>query len=123
AAVPALARTAPQHGHEPLLLTAVEAVNDRQKGHLYELILRHYGDAGALRGKTIALWGLAFKPDTDDMREASSRRLLEQLWEAGARVRAFDPEARDEALRIFGERADLVLCASAEEALEDAHAL
>jgi len=121
--VQALARTAAQHGHEPLLLNAVEAVNDRQKGHLFDLAVRHYGDAGALRGKTVALWGLAFKPDTDDMREASSRRLIQQLWEAGARVRAFDPEARDEALRIFGERADLVLCASAEEALEDAHAL
>ena len=121
--VQALARTATRHGHEPLLLNAVEAVNDRQKGHLYELILRHYGDAGALRGKTIALWGLAFKPDTDDMREASSRRLLEQLWEAGARVRAFDPEARDEARRIYGDRDDLVLCASAEEALQGAHGL
>ena len=121
--VQALARIAVQHEHEPLLLNAVEAVNDRQKGHLYDLILRHYGDAGALRGKTVALWGLAFKPDTDDMREASSRRLLQQLWQAGARVRAFDPEAREEARRIFGERPDLVLCSSAEEALEGAHAL
>mgnify|MGYP000844951275 CR=1 FL=1 len=121
--VQALARTATRYGHEPLLLNAVEAVNERQKGHLYELILRHYGDAGALRGKTIALWGLAFKPDTDDMREASSRRLLAQLWEAGARVRAYDPEAAEEARRIFGERDDLVLCDSANEALEGADAL
>jgi UDPglucose 6-dehydrogenase len=69
------------------------------------------------------VWGLAFKPDTDDMREASSRRLLEQLWEAGATVRAYDPEARAEAGRIFGERGDLVLCDSAAQALEGADAL
>src|SRR5690606_34773930 len=121
--VQALARTAQQHGHAPRLLEAVEAVNAAQKGHLFELMLRHYGGAGALRGKTVALWGLAFKPDTDDMREASSRRLLQQLWDAGAKVRAFDPEAMDETRRIFGERADLVLCDSAEETLRDADAL
>lgn len=120
--VQALARTAQQVGHQPLLLDAVEAVNERQKGHLHELALRHYGDAG-IAGKTFAVWGLAFKPDTDDMREASSRRLLAQLWESGARVRAFDPEAAGEARRIFGERDDLVLCASALEALEGADAL
>ena len=121
--VQALARTAAQHGHEPLLLNAVEAVNERQKGHLFELVLRHYGAAEALRGKTFAVWGLAFKPDTDDMRAASSRRLLQQLWEAGAKVRAFDPEARAEAQRIFGERDDLVLCETADEALQGADAL
>ncbi|WP_202843503.1 UDP-glucose dehydrogenase family protein [Luteimonas saliphila] len=121
--VQALSRTAAQHGHEPLLLNAVEAVNDRQKGHLFELFVRHYGAAEALRGKTVALWGLAFKPNTDDMREASSRRLLRQLWDAGVRVRAFDPEAREEARRIFGEREDFVLCGTAEEALQGADAL
>ena len=121
--VQALARTATQHGYEAKLLDAVEAVNDAQKGHLFELILRHYGQADALRGKTFALWGLAFKPNTDDMREASSRRLLAQLWDAGARVRAYDPEARAEARRIFGERGDLLLCESAEAALEGADAL
>ena len=121
--VQALARTAGQHGHEPILLNAVEAVNDRQKAHLFDLLVRHYGAAEALRGKTFAVWGLAFKPDTDDMREASSRRLLQQLWDAGAHVRAFDPEARDEARRIFGQRDDLVLCESAEEALHGADAL
>ncbi|MBJ7574059.1 UDP-glucose/GDP-mannose dehydrogenase family protein [Luteimonas sp. MC1828] len=120
--VQALARTAQQHGHAPLLLDAVEAVNERQKGHLHELVQRHYG-AGGIAGKTFAVWGLAFKPDTDDMREASSRRLLAQLWASGARVRAYDPEASDEARRIFGEREDLVLCASAGEALEGADAL
>ena len=121
--VQALARTSQQHGHAPTLLDAVEAVNERQKGHLFELMLRHYGGAGALRGKTVALWGLAFKPDTDDMREASSRRLLQQLWDAGAKVRAYDPEAMQETRRIFGERADLVLCDSAGETLRDADAL
>ncbi|MBB6599378.1 UDP-glucose/GDP-mannose dehydrogenase family protein [Luteimonas sp. MC1825] len=120
--VQALARTAQQHGHAPLLLEAVEAVNERQKGHLHELVLRHYG-AGGIAGKTFAVWGLAFKPDTDDMREASSRRLLAQLWESGARVRAYDPEASDEARRIFGERDDLVLCGSAGDALDGADAL
>jgi len=120
--VQALARTAQQHGHQPLLLDAVEAVNERQKGHLHALVERHYGQGG-IAGKTFAVWGLAFKPDTDDMREASSRRLLAQLWESGARVRAYDPEAADEAQRIFGEREDLVLCGSANEALEGADAL
>ena len=123
--VQALARTARQHGYVPQLLEAVEAVNDRQKGHLFELIQRHYdrGEDEGVRGKVFAVWGLAFKPDTDDMREASSRRLLAQLWEAGAQVRAYDPEAMHEARRVFGERDDLVLCDSAFEALEGADAL
>jgi len=121
--VQALARIAQQHGVEPRLLGAVEAVNDAQKGHLFELMVRHYGDATALRGKTVALWGLAFKPNTDDMREASSRRLLQQLWDAGAAVRAYDPEAIDETRRIFGARDDLVLCSSSGAALQGADAL
>ena len=121
--VQALARIAAQHGVEPRLLGAVEAVNEAQKAHLFELMVRHYGDAAALRGKTVALWGLAFKPNTDDMREASSRRLLQQLWDAGANVRAYDPEAIDETRRIFGERDDLVLCASSGDALQGADAL
>lgn len=119
--VQALARTAQQHGYDARLLDAVEAVNDSQKGHLFELIQRHYG--GEVKGKTFAVWGLAFKPNTDDMREASSRTLLAQLWAAGARVRAYDPEANEEAERIFGEREDLVLCDSARAALADADAL
>ena len=119
--VRALEYTARQHGYEARLLTAVEAVNDEQKGKLFELIQGHFG--GALRGKTIAVWGLAFKPNTDDMREASSRRLLQQLWDAGANVRAYDPEARAEAQRIYGARADLVLCDDAQTALQGADAL
>ena len=121
--VQALARTAQQAGVQPHLLHAVEAVNEAQKGHLFELMTRHYGSADALRGKTVALWGLAFKPNTDDMREASSRRLLQQLWDAGARVRAYDPEAMAETRRIFGARDDLVLCDSAAAALQGADAL
>ena len=121
--VQALARTAQQHGYKAALLDAVEDVNDRQKSHLFELMVRHYGSETALRGKTIALWGLAFKPNTDDMREASSRRLLEHLWDAGAQVRAFDPEAMRETTRIYGERDDLVLCDNAQQALQDADAL
>ena len=121
--VQALARTALQYGVQPRLLDAVEAVNDAQKGHLFELASRHYGGEANLRGKTFAVWGLAFKPNTDDMREASSRRLLQQLWDAGAKVRAYDPEAMDETRRIFGERGDLALCDGAAVALEGADAL
>ena len=121
--VQALARTALQHGVAPRLLDAVEAVNAAQKGHLFELMARHYGGEAGLRGKTVAVWGLAFKPNTDDMREASSRTLLAQLWNAGARVRAFDPEAMSETRRIFGQRDDLVLCGAATDVLEGADAL
>lgn len=119
--VQALERTAREAGYEARLLGAVEAVNRDQKNKLYELIARHFG--GDLRGRTVALWGLAFKPNTDDMREAPSRRLMEALWTAGATVRAFDPEARGETRRIYGERADLVLCSNPYEALEGADVL
>jgi UDPglucose 6-dehydrogenase len=123
--VQALARTAQQHGYPARLLEAVEAVNESQKGHLFELVQHHYdrGEDEGVRGKVFAVWGLAFKPNTDDMREASSRRLLAQLWEAGASVRAYDPEALEEARRIFGQRDDLVLCDSAQSALAGADAL
>ncbi|MGW8311389.1 MAG: UDP-glucose dehydrogenase family protein [Thiogranum sp.] len=119
--VRALERTAAQNGYKAELLHAVEAVNFRQKEKLFQKISSHYGDQ--LAGRTFALWGLAFKPNTDDMREASSRVLMEALWKAGAGVRAFDPEARAEAARIYGERDDLVLCESPESALEGADAL
>ena len=119
--VQALERIARSHDYEARLLDAVEAVNLKQKEKLFELLTRHF--AGALRGKTVALWGLAFKPNTDDMREAPSRRLLEQLWAAGASVRAFDPEARAEAGRIYGERVDLTLCDDPYSALQNADAL
>jgi len=119
--VQALARSARTAGYEPRLLDSVEAVNKSQKQVLFEKISAHFG--ANLPGKTIAVWGLAFKPGTDDMREAPARVLLEQLWAAGAKVRAYDPAAAKEARRIFGERADLALCARARETLEGADAL
>ncbi|TAM33671.1 MAG: UDP-glucose/GDP-mannose dehydrogenase family protein [Rhodanobacter sp.] len=119
--VQALERTARGVGYQARLLGAVEAVNHDQKTKLFELISRHFD--GQLKGKTIALWGLAFKPNTDDMREAPSRRLIEALWQAGATVRAFDPEAREEAQRIYGERDDLVLCGQPHDALKGADVL
>jgi UDPglucose 6-dehydrogenase len=119
--VQALARSARGVKYEPKLLDAVEAVNKAQKEVLPAKILRHYG--GKIAGKTFAVWGLAFKPGTDDMREAPSRVLLDALWKSGAKVRAYDPAAAKEARRIWGERADLVLCARARETLEGADAL
>jgi UDPglucose 6-dehydrogenase len=118
--VQALERTARQYGYEARVLSAVEAVNRDQKGVLFERMREHFG---SLQGRTIALWGLAFKPNTDDMREASSRTLIAQLLAAGARVRAFDPEAMDEARRLLGACDGLLLCASAEDALHGADAL
>jgi len=119
--VQALERTARSYGYDACLLTAVEAVNRQQKNKLFELISRHFN--GALHGRAIALWGLAFKPNTDDMREAPSRHLMEALWKAGATIRAFDPEAGDEAFRLYGQRADLTLCQNAYETLHGADAL
>jgi UDPglucose 6-dehydrogenase len=119
--VQALARSARQAGYVPEVLDAVESVNARQKRVLFEKIRRHFG--GELSGRTIAVWGLAFKPNTDDMREAPSRVLLTDLWGAGARVRAYDPVAVEEARRIFGARPDLELCDSMEGALAGADAL
>jgi UDPglucose 6-dehydrogenase len=119
--VQALARSARQVGYTPAILDAVEEVNARQKQVLFDKISRHFG--AKLAGRTVAVWGLAFKPNTDDMREAPSRVLLEALWAAGAKVRAYDPVAMDETRRIYGERVDLALCDSAEAALTGADAL
>ena len=119
--VQALERTAVGIGYSPQLLQAVEAVNHRQKEVLFNKISAHF--KGDLSGKTIALWGLAFKPNTDDMREASSRRLMEQLWDAGASVRAYDPVAAEEAARIYGDHADLVIVDDQMAALDGADAL
>jgi UDPglucose 6-dehydrogenase len=119
--VTALAHSARGSGFPALLLEAVEAVNARQKQVLFEKLTAHYD--GSLAGRCIALWGLSFKPNTDDMREASSRVLMEALWEAGATVRAYDPQARAETHRIYGDRPDLVLCDSATGALEGADCL
>ncbi|MGC6386809.1 UDP-glucose dehydrogenase family protein [Ewingella sp. S1.OA.A_B6] len=119
--VQALIRTAEQIGYQPKLLKAVEEVNYQQKYKLPEFINRHFGQN--LEGKTFALWGLSFKPNTDDMREASSRVLMEQLWAAGAKIKAYDPEAMNETQRIYGYRDDLELMGTKESALQNADAL
>jgi len=121
--VQALGRTADQIGYEAPLLKAVEAVNNRQKGVLFAKLARHFGGVENLTDKVIAVWGLAFKPNTDDMREAPSRKLIEALWAAGARVQAFDPVAMEETRRIYGERDDLSLAGNKYAALEGADAL
>jgi UDPglucose 6-dehydrogenase len=119
--VQALICTADGIGYEAEILKSVEAVNYRQKEKLFEIINNHYN--GDLSGKMFALWGLSFKPNTDDMREAPSRVLMESLWEAGARVQAYDPEAMQECQRIYGHRSDLVLMDTQEEVLNHADAL
>jgi len=121
--VQALARTADEVGYEAELLNAVESVNYRQKEKLFTQICKHFDGKENLNGKTVALWGLAFKPNTDDMREASSRVLMESLWDAGAKVQAFDPESMEETKRIYGERDDLALLDSKEDCLSNADML
>ncbi|NVF16288.1 UDP-glucose dehydrogenase family protein [Vreelandella maris] len=118
--VQALERAARQLGYTPELLSAVEAVNLRQKQTLFTKL---QDNLGSLSGKTIAVWGLAFKPNTDDMREAPSRSLMEALWQAGAKVQAFDPEAMAECRRIYGERDDLMLAGDRIQAVKGADAL
>jgi UDPglucose 6-dehydrogenase len=118
--VQALQRSAEEVGYDASILAAVENVNNRQKTVLFDKIKAHFG---SLRGKTIAIWGLAFKPNTDDMREAASRVLMEALWNEGAKVKAFDPVAMPECGRIYGNRNDLALCKSADQALEGADGL
>ncbi|MBS9404242.1 UDP-glucose/GDP-mannose dehydrogenase family protein [Halomonas sp. TRM85114] len=119
--VQALARTAYQVDYPAELLTAVESVNRRQKGSLFTKLSRAFD--GDLSGRTIALWGLAFKPNTDDMRDAPSRTLMEALWEAGATVQAYDPQAMKECRQLYGERDDLVLVADRIQAVKGADAL
>ena len=119
--VRALAKSAASEGYEASLLDAVEEVNNRQKHRVFDKISVHYD--GAVAGKTIALWGLSFKPSTDDMREAPSRVLMEALWAAGARVQAYDPEAMGETKRLYPDQDGLELCDSANGALDGADAL
>ncbi|CNJ06133.1 putative nucleotide sugar dehydrogenase [Yersinia frederiksenii] len=119
--IQALIRTAESCGYQPQLLQAVEQINNEQKYKLFEFIQHHF--SSQLAGKTLALWGLAFKPNTDDMREAPSRVLMEALWKAGVTIQAYDPEAMDEAQRIYGARDDLRLMGTKESALQGADAL
>ena len=119
--VRALKHLATQRARSAAILTAVHDTNQRQKNRLSELVMEHMG--ADLSGKTLALWGLAFKPNTDDMREAPSRYVMEGLWSCGGSVRAYDPRAMSACADIYGERDDLTLVASKEEALEGADAL
>jgi UDPglucose 6-dehydrogenase len=124
--VQALVRTADGIGYESQILKAVEAVNFRQKNKLFEYISKHFGLAenpNAIKGKTFALWGLSFKPNTDDMRAASSLVLMDALWKAGAKVQAYDPQAMEETQRVCGNRDDLILMGTKEAALKRADAL
>ncbi len=105
--VQALYRTAQSHDYESRVLAAVEAVNNDQKRVLLDKALVHFD--GHLGGRRFAVWGLAFKPDTDDVREAPSRVIMEGLWQQGASVAAYDPVATEEIKRVYGERDDLVL--------------
>ena len=118
--VKALVRTGAENGQTLQVLQAVEAVNEHQKTLLFRRLKARFGD---LRGKTIAIWGLAFKPNTDDMREAPSRVLMEAIWAEGGRVRAFDPVAAEVTHGIYGDRPDMVYADSPESACDGADAL
>ena len=117
--VKALVKTAEQNGYEMRVLKAVEEVNDKQKRVLFDKLAHHFG--GELSGKAVALWGLAFKPETDDMREAPSLVLIDLLLEAGCRVKVYDPVAMEECRRRIGDRVEY--CRDKYEAAVDAEAL
>ncbi|MFQ1784180.1 UDP-glucose dehydrogenase family protein [Aeromonas veronii] len=119
--IKSLRHTAASVGCDAPLLAAVEQVNQRQQQKMAQTLLARFGPD--LRGRTFALWGLAFKPGTDDMRDAPSRPLLAAIWAAGGRVQAFDPKAMGRARQIYGQRPDLLLCPTQEAALEGADAL
>ena len=119
--VRALRHAADCGGYALRMLSAVEATNHEQKSRLFDLMTHHF--EGCIADKTIALWGLAFKPDTDDMRDAPSLVLLGRLWAAGARARVHDPAAMPNARAIVGERGGVRWCGTPEEALEGADVL
>ncbi|MDD5299901.1 MAG: UDP-glucose/GDP-mannose dehydrogenase family protein [Gallionella sp.] len=117
----ALQRTGEEYGLPLKVLQAVEEVNDAQKSVLLQKITQRFGEN--LKGKHFALWGLAFKPGTDDMREATSRVVMEGLWARGATVTAYDPAAMKETQHIYGKRADLSYADNPKDALQEADAL
>jgi UDPglucose 6-dehydrogenase len=119
--IKALIHMANQVDFDSRILKAVEDVNKDQKEVLIHKVKTHFGDD--LKGKTFAIWGLAFKPQTDDMREAPSIVIINALLRAGAKIQAYDPVAMDEARRIFGDTAGLTLCSSEYEALPNADAM
>lgn len=117
----ALEAAAKQVHYDATLLNAVQQVNRQQKQVLFQKIKRYFHND--LKNKVIAIWGLAFKPNTDDMREAASRTLMELLWQEGAKVQAYDPVAMEETARIYPQQNALQLCSSADDALHRADAL
>jgi UDPglucose 6-dehydrogenase len=119
--VKALIKTSEKYESNAELFKSIENINEQQKRLLVTKMMEYF--KGNLQNKTIALWGLAFKPNTDDMREAPSLIILEELWQNGAKVKAYDPIAMDEARKIFGKRDDFLLCPTATTTLENADAL
>ncbi|MBQ4367346.1 MAG: UDP-glucose/GDP-mannose dehydrogenase family protein [Muribaculaceae bacterium] len=119
--VKALIKTASNLGYPMRVLQAVESVNEEQKHILFDKLVRHYGSAEALKGRTVAMWGLSFKPETDDMREAPSLVLIDRLLKAGVTVRVYDPVAIDECRRRLADR--VTYCQNMYEAAVDAHAI
>ena len=119
--IKALINTSSKADYHSEIINAVENVNLRQKNKLFQLISEYF--QGDIKGKRFALWGLAFKPNTDDMRDAPSRVLMEALWNAGAQVQAFDPKAMEETQRIYPHEKNLSLYGTKESALKEADAL
>lgn len=117
--VKALAATARENDYEPIMIDAIEKVNAKQKELLFELAKEHF--QGDLKGKTFGLWGLAFKPQTDDMRDAPSQVIVKLLLEAGANVKGYDPVAKETAKAVFGDT--ITYCEEAYEALKDCDAM
>ncbi len=119
--VRALERTAHQHGYHSRILQAVEAVNHDQKSTMVRKIKEHFSND--IQGQVFAIWGLSFKPNTDDMREAPSRRVIEELLNEGASVRLYDPVAMDEVKRIYGERDGVFYALNQDDAVKGSNAL
>ena len=119
--VRAVLRMASDVDYDASIVRGVEAVNERQKLVLIDKLLQHFD--GSLQGRVIGLWGLAFKPNTDDMREAPSCAIMEAAWQAGASIRAYDPQALESARRLYGHRQDLVLCSHRDDVPVGADAL
>jgi UDPglucose 6-dehydrogenase len=117
--IKALIKTAKQNGYSMEVLKAVEDVNERQKSVLFDKLMKHFN--GDIKGKTIALWGLAFKPETDDMREAPALVLIDRLVDAGANIRVYDPIAMDECKRRIGDK--IIYCTDMYDAVLDADAV
>ena len=119
--VRALERTAHQHGYHSRILQAVEAINHDQKSTMVSKIRGHFADD--IDGRVFAIWGLSFKPNTNDMREAPSRRVIDELLSGGARVRVYDPVAMDEARSIYGECDEIFYASNPEDAVKSSNAL